>query len=711
MGLHNRQEEEQESLAKKLVKGQAKKQGKKLVKKLGKKAAKQLALHLAKLLLSFLGGIGLPVILFGIVVIFLIMIISLSFTFFFSTGSDLEGEELAIYEYIVEQADKTVDMGDPVQKKYRVPHALITSVIQLDAFSDKEEKKIAKEMAESLAPTFDYGKYNEYSEKQTQVCEDNVCKPWGKIKKTDNWLHKLDNVDYWNGYTNVTHTPYITDWKYDTKITYRTDRWTETEYYTEKVLETYTEYVEVSRTVYTEVPYTVIINEAYTVKEYDYIEKAPGIYITIERLVTKYRKKEVTRYENKKVIITEMVPVEKNKETLVNRTKEVEKSKQVEIKTTTRTRKQQFNSTENSTEDYSYLDQILNSYNFGQLDKRMVEVNYLFVDGNIAYTDWLCINRDNGFLGGFGGGFNGTIMPGAGVPAEYMEYYLAAEKKYGVDWYTIAGLHFVETGFGTHPTKISTAGAIGDFQFLEASWVGWKYDIGGGRVSTSLDITSLSVIKSGNGFGVDGDNDGKADPWNVVDGIFSAANYLARSGYAKDPRAAIFNYNHATWYVDKVMTAALGYKSGAVYTPAEGDMPTMTKGDFMSPTVGTISSGYGERWGELHAGIDIVSNKGAVPIVAVADGVVVRSYLSNSYGNCVILQHTIDGVKYETLYAHMTGRAVSNGQTVQKGQLLGNMGNTGKSTGKHLHFELHKGSWNIKKSNSLDPVLYVPLSK
>lgn len=712
---NNQEEEQQESPLQKLVKQQAKRKGKKIAKKFARKAAKlavkaakQLGASLIKVLMSFLAGLGLPTILIAALIIIGVIIISLAMSFFFSSGDGLTGEDKELHEYIVKQADSTVDLNDPFQKKYRVPHALIASVIQIDALRDEDAKDLAKDMAKSLAPTFDYGKYNEFTQKQTQVCEDGVCKPWSSIKQTDKWVSKLDNVDFWNGYTSFTHEAYLTEWKYDTKITYRTDRWTETEKYTETVVEKYVEYEEVSRTVLVQVPYTETVYEPYVVIEYKYIEKRPGVYIRVEVPVTKYRAKQVTRYETKKVIVKDKVPVERSKEKKVEKTREVEMSKVVEIKTTTRTRQQKFNSTENTTEDYSYFDQILNSQNFGTEDKKLIEINYLFTGGEIKYTDWLGINGSSGFTGGYGG-FNGTITPGAGVPAQFMEYYLSAEKKYGVDWYSLAAVHFVETGFSTHPTMYSSVGAIGHMQFMPATWVGWKYNIGGGLVSSTLDITSLSVIKSGGGYGVDGCGDGKADPWDVCDAIHTAAHYLSKSNYKNDPRAAIFNYNHATWYVDKVMKAAQGYKNGATYTPADGAMPAITKGDFMRPATGKVNSGYGERWGKLHAGVDIAKVGSAnIPIVAVADGVVVKSYLSSSYGNCVIIEHQINGVKYQSLYAHMTGRAVNNGQKVTKGQFLGNMGNTGRSTGPHLHFELHKGEWNKTKSNSVDPVLYIP---
>src|SRR5690625_3717 len=109
-----------------------------------------------------------------------------------------------------------------------------------------------------------------------------------------------------------------------------------------------------------------------------------------------------------------------------------------------------------------------------------------------------------------------------------------------------------------------------------------------------------------------------------------------------------------------------------------------------------------------HHGIDI-AEPGYHEIHAVADGVVPNSYTSTSYGECVMIVHTINGDTWETLYAHMRygSRKVKKGQKVRKGQVVGVMGNTGDSSGQHLHFELHKGRWNMQKSNAVDPLEYL----
>ncbi|OKL36305.1 murein hydrolase activator EnvC family protein [Domibacillus mangrovi] len=134
---------------------------------------------------------------------------------------------------------------------------------------------------------------------------------------------------------------------------------------------------------------------------------------------------------------------------------------------------------------------------------------------------------------------------------------------------------------------------------------------------------------------------------------------------------------------------------------------TNSGGMFMRPAQGTFTSGFGMRDLGDHKGIDI-ANSASVPIVAAADGVVSRSYYSDTYGNAIFISHSINGQVYTTVYAHMSERIVQGG-SVQKGQIIGYMGNTGRSFGQHLHFEIHKGPWTLGKENAIDPAQYISL--
>ncbi|MDR6998794.1 peptidoglycan DD-metalloendopeptidase family protein [Neobacillus niacini] len=144
-----------------------------------------------------------------------------------------------------------------------------------------------------------------------------------------------------------------------------------------------------------------------------------------------------------------------------------------------------------------------------------------------------------------------------------------------------------------------------------------------------------------------------------------------------------------------------------------GKAPAISGGTFTRPAAGIISSGFGTRPGfrpgEFHFGVDIANHASNVQILAAADGVVIRSYYSSSYGNCIFISHSINGQVYTTVYAHMEARLVGTGAVVKKGQQIGIMGSTGDSTGQHLHFELHRGQWVPDRHNAINPVGIVPL--
>ena len=115
---------------------------------------------------------------------------------------------------------------------------------------------------------------------------------------------------------------------------------------------------------------------------------------------------------------------------------------------------------------------------------------------------------------------------------------------------------------------------------------------------------------------------------------------------------------------------------------------------YIWPSRGILTSGYGWRWGRMHRGIDIAAPIGT-PIFAAAPGVVTYAgWNSGGYGNLVEIEHP-DGSL--TLYAHNSRVLVNKGQKVAQGHQIAEMGSTGRSTGPHLHFEIHpsgKGAVN-----------------
>ncbi len=109
------------------------------------------------------------------------------------------------------------------------------------------------------------------------------------------------------------------------------------------------------------------------------------------------------------------------------------------------------------------------------------------------------------------------------------------------------------------------------------------------------------------------------------------------------------------------------------------------------PTQGRITSPFGYRRNpftrriQFHYGIDIANSSGT-PIVATAGGQVVEASYRSGWGRLIIIDH---GYDYVTYYAHLRGYAVSAGDNVSKGEIIGYMGNSGSSTGTHLHYEVH----------------------
>ena len=119
------------------------------------------------------------------------------------------------------------------------------------------------------------------------------------------------------------------------------------------------------------------------------------------------------------------------------------------------------------------------------------------------------------------------------------------------------------------------------------------------------------------------------------------------------------------------------------------DMPV--KGSFR------YTSGFGPRWGQMHRGVDLAA-KSRSPIYATGDGVVTRAGWNGGYGRVVYVKHEF-GV--ETRYAHLARIRVKKGQRVSRGQKIGDMGNSGRSTGTHLHYEVRVGG------KAVNPMIFI----
>lgn len=145
--------------------------------------------------------------------------------------------------------------------------------------------------------------------------------------------------------------------------------------------------------------------------------------------------------------------------------------------------------------------------------------------------------------------------------------------------------------------------------------------------------------------------------------------------------------------------------------PSGPSHPAIGSGAFirpLAPGTGYISSHFGKRdlygsW-DYHGATDIACATGT-PIYASAAGTVVRSEWHDSYGNYVLIDHGMNekGEHISTLYAHMSARFAVAGRTVNQGDIIGQVGNTGYSFGSHLHFEYRINGVRC------DPELYVPI--
>ncbi len=172
----------------------------------------------------------------------------------------------------------------------------------------------------------------------------------------------------------------------------------------------------------------------------------------------------------------------------------------------------------------------------------------------------------------------------------------------------------------------------------------------------------------------------------------------------------------AEWDKQKAAQAAASAtqvvnEDGTVTTVIDSSTTVTGTGSFIWPVPCSmrVTSRYGNRsdpfTGETkyHSGIDIdgFGNDGQ-PVIAADSGTVITASSNSGYGNYVIIDHG----STKTLYAHMSGLAVSSGQTVTQGQTVGYLGSTGRSTGTHLHFEVYVGEGRVDPASYFSGISY-----
>ena len=178
------------------------------------------------------------------------------------------------------------------------------------------------------------------------------------------------------------------------------------------------------------------------------------------------------------------------------------------------------------------------------------------------------------------------------------------------------------------------------------------------------------------------------------DRVVATRNALAAAESAKSSSLASVREDRASFVAEaddlaaqsaalaEVIAAALRAQAAAPTTSA----PTVRSsgGQLGWPVVGPVTSGFGTRWGRLHAGIDIAVPSGT-PVHAAAAGTVIYAGVLGGYGNLVVVDH---GNGITTAYGHNSGFASSVGQQVAQGDVIASSGSTGHSTGPHVHFEV-----------------------
>jgi LysM repeat protein len=150
-----------------------------------------------------------------------------------------------------------------------------------------------------------------------------------------------------------------------------------------------------------------------------------------------------------------------------------------------------------------------------------------------------------------------------------------------------------------------------------------------------------------------------------------------------------------------IMALCIGllFIGGRLSSAETRDLEEKTK-EWIWPVLGEITDYFGTRNGK-HKGLDIAGPIGS-PVFTVDDGVVSKSYFSSSYGHVIFIKHP-NG--FETVYAHLHKRFVREGENVKRGQQIGKLGNSGRSSGPHLHFEVHNGEWTYEKNNAINPLM------
>jgi murein DD-endopeptidase MepM/ murein hydrolase activator NlpD len=334
--------------------------------------------------------------------------------------------------------------------------------------------------------------------------------------------------------------------------------------------------------------------------------------------------------------------------------------------------------------------------------------------------------QDNACTGQTGTGQGQTTVGNTveGIPDAALDAYVKAGKASGIDWVYIAALGKIESQHGlmNGGQVLADGDAPGIYGIALDGTHGTQAirdtDDGHYDLDTTWDraVGPMQMIPSTwEAYKVDGNGDGQMSPQNFYDAAAAAASLLKANGAPGDMDKAYRAYNNSAAYVTSVMNAARDIRTlvaadaqrsadlasleggGAAATssaPASGSSTSGSKYAYpLADGTYQITSGFGSRddpgvgTGTNHDGLDFGA-PAHTPIMAIADGTVLTAGFNNGgYGNWVRIQHS-DGVV--SLYGHMFSLPlVKVGDVVRQGQVIGEVGSTGASTGNHLHLGIY----------------------
>ncbi len=292
--------------------------------------------------------------------------------------------------------------------------------------------------------------------------------------------------------------------------------------------------------------------------------------------------------------------------------------------------------------------------------------------------------------GQLGSGGNPSVPEGADIPAVFIPVYREAERVYKVNWLILAALHKTESSYGENQGP-SSAGAIGHMQFLPSTWTGYK-----------------DAYKRGERPGGVPEVKPHPNTADVFDATMAAALYIKGLGGGMDldekMLAALTRYKGtppaSIPYAKETLAIAKAWQKRQ---PAGGELeliPGSVGGRLSKPVSGAIVSGFGMRWGRLHAGVDIAATTNT-PIAAAESGRITLKGTVGGYGKYACIYHA--SVRVTTCYAHMIAYgSITVGQRVRRRSLIGYVGCSGHCYGPHLHFEVRRGS--SPRSQPVDPM-------